>query len=193
MTIDEKIKMYKDKKEFIESISKVFEAGNTKIAVTSIEYEVYKKDISENRAYFAEYVIVNYYGGGKSVKKVNGNSNSANFATIATMLDGGYYEELETYKNLINSGFTPVSFQSNLILNKFYTESFETLKEAEFCFNYCKDINDINKVIKAIPESFGKFAFELDPEEDIFYVSREFEDTDCYRTITTPYSFYKGE
>ena len=107
MTFEEKIEMYKNKKAFVDGISKVFETNFVGASVSSVDYEVYKKDFrviidgtEETRTGYAEYVIVNYLGGGKSVKQVNGNSNTANFRAIGTMLDGGYYAEMKEYSEL---------------------------------------------------------------------------------------------
>jgi hypothetical protein len=192
MTINEKIKMYRGKKEFIDGLSRVFEAGNSNTSVTSVDYEVYRKDIDEDRIHFTEYLVVNYFGGGKSVRNINGNSNSTNFRELGKLLDGGYYEELKDYESLATSGYFLVTFQNNLMLEKLLSKPFETLEEIQFCFNYCKDKTDIELVIKAIPKEFGKFIFELF-EEDTFSVSRGYEDSDCYQIVTTDYNFYKGE
>lgn len=111
MTMEEKIQMYKGKKAFINNISKVFEAGNTNSTVVSINYEVYHKEVvRDENTYqsYREFVIVNYFGGGKSVKTVSGNSNTANFRVIGTMLDSGYYDEIPDYNSLMECGYKPV-------------------------------------------------------------------------------------
>jgi hypothetical protein len=38
-----------------------------------------------------------------------GSSNIANLRTIANYLDGGYYEEVRTYKSLLETGWEPVT------------------------------------------------------------------------------------
>lgn len=103
MTTAEKIEMYKNKKEFIERISKVFEQPSG-TGVESVNYEVYLIE-KLGIEHFYEYVIVNFEGGAKSVRNVNGNSNSANFRVIGSLLDGGYYEENFTYESLSEKGF----------------------------------------------------------------------------------------
>lgn len=108
MTVAEKIEMYKGKKAFIKDVSKVFEAGHKGSSVASVDYEVYIKDIElgdENRTYFEEYVIVNYSGGSYAVKRVSGNSNTANFRAVGYLLDGGYYDENYTYDSLTTIGY----------------------------------------------------------------------------------------
>ena len=108
MTVEEKLEMYKGKKAFIDSISRVFEENNTNSSVVSVNYEVYHKEVvRDENTYqsYREFVVVNYVGGGKSVKTVSGNSNTANFRVIGTMLDGGYYDEVQDYNSLIECGY----------------------------------------------------------------------------------------
>ena len=112
MTIAEKIEMYKGKKAFVKNVSKAFEVTPRVSSVTSVDYEVYEKKINEATTYFAEYIIVNFSGGGKSVRLVNGNSCTANFREIGKLLDGGYYEENRQYETLEDDGFTFVSLDN---------------------------------------------------------------------------------
>ena len=93
MTTAEKIMMYKEKRDFIKNISKAFEARPKGSSVESINYEVYTKyhavpDIHQ----FAEYLVVNFVGGAKSVTRVSSNSNMSNFKVLGTLVDGGYYD-----------------------------------------------------------------------------------------------------
>ena len=108
MTYEEKIEMYKGKKAFINNISKAFEATPRVSAVTSIEYEVYHRKVTinnEERDHYVEYLIVHFFGGGKSAKFVSGNSCTANFRALGPMLDGGYYDETREYDTLDDNGF----------------------------------------------------------------------------------------
>lgn len=109
MTITEKIEMYKEKKAFIENISKAFETSPRGSSVESIDYEVYRRDIDEEVTYFAEYLIVTFFGGGKSVRIANGNSNTANFRVLGTLIDGGYYDEVRDYETILDRGFEKVN------------------------------------------------------------------------------------
>jgi hypothetical protein len=109
MTTAEKIMMYKEKRDFIKNISKAFEARPKGSSVESINYEVYTKyhavpDIHQ----FAEYLVVNFVGGAKSVTRVSSNSNMSNFKVLGTLVDGGYYDEIAEYDSLLNLGFTAV-------------------------------------------------------------------------------------
>lgn len=109
MTITEKLEMYKSKKAFIKKISKAFEEAPKASSVTSVDYEVYEKEIDKETTYFVEYLIVNFSGGGKSVRLVNGNSHTANFRELGKLIDGGYYDEILDYESLEERGFTFVA------------------------------------------------------------------------------------
>lgn len=111
MTKAEKIKMYRGKKAFIDNISKAFEIRPSGSTVASVEYEVYSKVISEEVTHFTEYLIVNFFGGGKSVRVANGNSNTANFRVLGTLVEGGYYDEIPYYNALVKSGYELVNLE----------------------------------------------------------------------------------
>lgn len=109
MTMEEKIKMYKEKKAFIEGLSKVFETRPAGSSVSLITYEVYSKEIVRDENIYrhtVEFVVVIFDGGGKSAKIVSGNSNTANFEVIGPMLNGGYYEENQYYESMTENGYT---------------------------------------------------------------------------------------
>jgi hypothetical protein len=104
LTLEERMHMYHGKKLFIDHISKVFEDEYLKSNVTKVDYEVYSKYNEEwDETYYAEFVVVHFVGGGKSVRTISGNSNNANFREIAKLIDGGYYDELEYYRGVKNS------------------------------------------------------------------------------------------
>ena len=108
MTINEKLEMFRGKKAFIENISKAFEARPAGSTVTSINYEVYSLELKDDITYYKEYIIVTFKGGSISVRSANGNSNTANFRAIGTLLDGGYYDEVFCYENLEADGYKKV-------------------------------------------------------------------------------------
>lgn len=108
MTANEKLDMYRGKKAFIENLSKAFEAGPAGSTVTSIDYEVYSLELKDDITYYKEYIIVTFKGGSISVRSANGNSNTANFRAIGTLLDGGYYDEVFYYENLEADGYKKV-------------------------------------------------------------------------------------
>jgi hypothetical protein len=107
--MEEKIKMYQEKKAFIDNISKVFETKPKGSSVEKITYEVYTKEIARDENIYRsiiEFVVIAFEGGGKSVKVVSSNSNTANFCVIGPMLDGGHYEENMYYESIIENGYT---------------------------------------------------------------------------------------
>ena len=108
MTMEEKLEMYTEKKQFVENINEVFQMEPGCPSVEGVSYEVYSKDYGAGRVDNREWIIVHFYGGGKSVKVVSGNSNIANFKVIGTMLAGGYYTEVYTYQKQLDDGYTKV-------------------------------------------------------------------------------------
>ena len=97
LTLEERIEMYKGKKLFIDTVSKVFEIEDLQSNVAKVSYEVYMKPIDDETTYYSEFVVVTFQGGGKSVRIISGNSNNANFIEIGKLINGGYYDELDYY------------------------------------------------------------------------------------------------
>ena len=94
MTREEKIKMYQEKKDFIDRISEALQ--NTKgSTVESVSYEVYE---NQEHGWYEEFVIITFFGGSISPFSANGNSNLANFQQIAVRCLGGYYNEVDFYE-----------------------------------------------------------------------------------------------
>ena len=105
LTMDQRMQMYRGKKCFIDNISKVFEAEQLMSNVERVDYEVYSKLSPDGHdTWYTEFVVVTFVGGGKSVRVISGNSNNANFREIGKLIDGGYYDELEFYKRVQESG-----------------------------------------------------------------------------------------
>ena len=113
MSIAEKLEMFKEKKAFIENINNVFQTKPKGSSVTSVEYEVYCRNMNEGIVSFIEYLVVNFKGGGRCVIDVSGNSNTAYFRVLGTLLDGGYYEEIYKYESLYNLGYEFVKLSSD--------------------------------------------------------------------------------
>jgi hypothetical protein len=193
MTITEKIEMYKGKKAFIKNVSKAFEATPRISSVTSIDYEVYKKEIDKDITYFAEYIIVSFFGGGKSVRQVNGNSCTANFREIGKLLDGGYYEENRQYETLEDNGFTFVSISGEDKLKELLSKPMEHIRDVRECFNYCKDGNDVEKVIRMIPNCFGSFEVEYGEDEETFTIINYYEENGVDECEEVEYEFYEED
>ena len=97
MTIDEKLKMYREKKAFIAGLDKVFTQNSKGHSIYGIRYEVWHKEHEQFGHEFVEWIIVCYVGGAKSYIKATANSNTANFRAIGEVLDHGNYNEADTY------------------------------------------------------------------------------------------------
>lgn len=108
MTMQERIELFRAKKRFVENINEVFQIEPGVPNVAGVSYEVYMKDFGEDRVDFREWLIVHYVGGGKAPRIASGNSNSANFRVIGTMLNGGCYEDVRMYDTQIANGYTKV-------------------------------------------------------------------------------------
>lgn len=105
MTLEEKLKMYREKQRFVENVSGVFQVAPGCPSVEGVEYEVYTKQFSDRLSETREWIIVHYTGGGWAPKIVSGNSNIANFVVIGSLLSGGHYEEVRMYEEQESLGF----------------------------------------------------------------------------------------
>lgn len=104
MTIEEKIKMYSEKKIFIDALDTVFKMKPTGSLIEQIKYEVYQKELNGEMK-FKEWLVLHFEGGAMLAAQVTGNSNIANLRAISTYLDGGYYEEVRMYNFLSDLGW----------------------------------------------------------------------------------------
>ena len=105
MTLEEKLRMYKEKERFVENVSGVFQVAPGCPSVEGVSYEVYTKQFSDRLSETREWIIVHYTGGGWAPKIVSGNSNMANFVVIGSLLAGGHYEEVRMYEEQAALGF----------------------------------------------------------------------------------------
>lgn len=104
MTFEEKIVMYKEKEQFVKDVGKVFENNPKYHSVATIEYGACSKDVA-GHTYFEEWIIVHFVGGGMCPRRVTGNSNIANFRVIGQLIDGGYYDEMADYVEMLDRGY----------------------------------------------------------------------------------------
>lgn len=104
MTIEEKLKMYREKRQFVYEISMTFIKVPRGHSVKDVTYEVFLKE-TEQYTGITEWITVTYDGGGMAHKCVSGNSNAANFEVVASMIHGGCYDQNFTYKDLISNGY----------------------------------------------------------------------------------------
>jgi hypothetical protein len=191
MTITEKIKMHKGKKTFIDNISRAFEAKPAGSAVETISYELYHKIIARDENtyhHYVEFIVVTFIGGGKSVKVVNGNSNTANFRALGTLLDGGYYEENSYYESMLETGYELINLSNRL--DELLSKPMKHILDVRACFNYCRDGNDVEKVIKMIPSVFGTFDVEFNEDDETFLIINEYEENGDWQTEEAEYEFY---
>lgn len=190
MTVSEKLEMYANKKDFIRSISKAFESGLSKSSVTSVEYELYQKKVSDGDTYFLEYIVVNYIGGAKGIKFVGGNSNVANFHVVDSLLNGGYYAEEFEYQALASKGYTFVPLgPTNDPLDEFLSKPMNHIGDIRRCFNYCKNSEDVERVIDRIPAVFGSFTVEFSEDGETFLITNSFVEDRVYQTEEVEYEF----
>jgi hypothetical protein len=98
MSIEEKLKMYRDKKNFVWSVSEAFRKNPRGHSVLEINYEVWHRDHEAFGHCFIEWIIVRFDSGAISPCRVDGNSSTANFRAIGDLIDGGHYEEVLWYK-----------------------------------------------------------------------------------------------
>lgn len=66
-----------------------------------VRYEVYQVNFKDGTYRTVEFVIVEYLGGAIAPRNVTANSLSAIMTDIASMMNGGYYDELEYYKEFV--------------------------------------------------------------------------------------------
>jgi hypothetical protein len=98
MSIEEKLKMYREKSGFIADIDKLFTHNSKGHSIRGISYEVWHKEHEKFGHEFVEWIIVTYSGGAKSYIKATANSNMANYRAIGEVLDHGNYSEVDTYR-----------------------------------------------------------------------------------------------
>lgn len=111
MTFEEKVVMWSEKKRFIEALDGVFQTKPVGSTIEKISYEVYQKEIGDMMRY-GEWLVLYFEGGAMLATHATGCSNIANLRTIASYVDGGYYEEIRTYRALLETGWEPVELES---------------------------------------------------------------------------------
>jgi hypothetical protein len=110
MTIEEKLRMYREKNMFVASIADAFVQNPKGHTVSDIKYEVWQLNV-EGGTFTVEWIIVHFNGGAKSPVRVTGNSNSANYRAIGTLIDGGYYEDVAVYDDMIKRGYAQLDLR----------------------------------------------------------------------------------
>lgn len=194
MTMEEKIKMYKEKKTFVDNLSRVFETKPKGSVVETIEYEIYAKEITydENvRKHIVEFIVITFVGGGKSVKVVSGNSNTANFRVIGSMLDGGYYADNSYYESMIETGYEVIDLSDNKVtLDDLLKKPMTHISDVRTCFNYCVNAKDVVRVIKSIPAMFGTFSVKFNDDGETFLITNSYDEDGDVQYEDAEYEFY---
>ena len=67
----------------------------------SVRYEVYVVPMPDGEHYLREYVIMQYLGGAIAPRNVTGNSLALIMKEIGGLTCGGYYDEVEEYKQYV--------------------------------------------------------------------------------------------
>lgn len=94
------------KKAFVQEINNALnnylELGMTEPigGFQNVRYEAFEVTLPTG-AYINEFIILTYRGGAIAVKNVTANSLLAIFSDINQLLYGGYYDEVESYRNHI--------------------------------------------------------------------------------------------
>jgi hypothetical protein len=105
MTIEEKLRMYREKRQFVYELSMSFVKVPRGHSVADVNYEVFFKDCEQYGVDITEWITVTYFGGGQAHKCVYGNSNAANLEVLASMVHGGCYEQNHIYDSLTERGY----------------------------------------------------------------------------------------
>lgn len=105
MTIEERLKMYREKRQFIYEVSKTFEKVPGGHSVAGVFYEVLFKESEMFGTEISEWIVIQFKGGAVAYRVISGNSNSANFQVIASMIEGGCYGQNPTHARLLAEGW----------------------------------------------------------------------------------------
>lgn len=117
MTITEKLKMYREKKNFIWDVAQAFIKNPIGHTIADLEYEVFFKEAGSDFE-FAEWLAVTYRGGAKAYRRITWNSNTANFIDIAEMIEGGCYGENPVYFLLEERGWKKLDLTKMCVIQE---------------------------------------------------------------------------
>ena len=90
---------FEGKKELVKELSKVYEKM-FEHDIKSIELKKYRHKV---KGWTNEFVLLTWTTGAISTANNNANSLSATARNIARMLDGGVYENIDRYKEIMSS------------------------------------------------------------------------------------------
>ena len=111
ITIEERLKMFRVKRQFLYEVSMTFIKVPTGHSVADVSYDVFFRE-GEYGTDIVEWVTVTYDGGAKAHRCISGNSNAANFETVAAMIYGGCYDQNPIYDSQIERGYKRLDLNS---------------------------------------------------------------------------------
>lgn len=105
MTNQERHQMLKSKVAFVESINEALNktVAESKLPIPEVERVDYVVHLHSNGQWIDERVVITYRGGAIGVRNCSGTSCVGIFTEIAKLLDGGYYDEVERFKDILSS------------------------------------------------------------------------------------------
>ena len=101
LTKDEIIE-YRQKKAFVKRLGEV--CKDFDLRVLKSELDVF----FDSKGCLREFMVVTYKGGAIAVRDCAINSNLANLCEFTKLMHGGYYEEVQPYKDLKEEGFIAI-------------------------------------------------------------------------------------
>lgn len=93
------IEEYRKKKAFIDALNPAFEIANDCVDYVELDIFGIKSEEGEHE-WIEEFIVVHFRGGAISVRNVAINSDFANFQELGRLIMGGYYSEVERYREL---------------------------------------------------------------------------------------------
>lgn len=88
-------------KKFVKEIGEVL-ARTPRMGIAKVELEIWHN--TKDPELTEELLVVTYRGGAIAVRNCSMNSELANLNEIATLAYGGYYSEVEDYREMVASG-----------------------------------------------------------------------------------------
>lgn len=191
MEMNERLEMYREKRNFINRLNAAFHPTPKGSTVTEISYEVYQKEYKD-RLTFCEWIIVHFIGGGKSPRRVSGNSNTANLRVVGELVDGGYYDEVADYNIMSTSKDYELVFLATdtISLRDLLAKPMTHISDVRKCFNYCRTEEDVEEVIESIPRKFGDFDVEFSCDGETFTIINSFQEDGEPQFEEAEYEFY---
>lgn len=105
---NKELEVYKDKYDFVRKLNDAV-SGN----IPNVKKVEYRAFASDKWQILQEFVVITFEGGAISVLPVGATSNSGILRTVGEHVDGGYYELVELYTNLLeNPDWREINFEA---------------------------------------------------------------------------------